>query len=67
MTCSTDYAVFRTLSGEPIVMQFHKYLGPIFSLGHNYTQSYMPEYNGEEWNHLWKQFGGWMDAKGGKM
>ena len=60
---STIDAVFRTLDGKPISMDFHNYLGPFFSL-YDGDGGWMPEEDTPEWDNLWRQFYGWWDAKG---
>ena len=59
---STTDAVFRTLNKKPIMMEFHRYLGPQFSLdGEDW--SYMPDEDSLEWDNLWEQFAGWDKAR----
>ena len=60
---STTDAVFRTLDGKPIIMEFHRYCGPSFSLDGD-DWNFMPDEDSKEWVSMWKQFDGWMNAKG---
>lgn len=62
---STTDAVFKTLDGKGITMEFHHYCGPMFDTEFGDGGFvYMPEEDSPEWNHLWKQFYGWWEAKG---
>lgn len=60
---STIDAVFRSLEGKPIAMEFHHYCGPFFSIEMD-DFNWLPEEDSPEWDHLWDQFQGWWDAKG---
>ena len=60
---STTDAIFRTLDGKPIAMEFHHYCGPSFFLKDD-TSDWIPEIDSDEWHNLWQQFYGWWDAKG---
>lgn len=60
---STVDAVFRTLDGRPVAMEFHRYLGPFFSLEDG-DGGWLPDVGTPEWDHLWDQFNGWWRAKG---
>ncbi len=61
---STKDAVFRTLDKQPIAMQFHRFCGPSFEL--DGEECWIPDFESAEWFNLWKQFDGWMDAKGAR-
>jgi len=59
--CSTVDAVFRSLDGRPIAMEFHRFCGPSFAIdGEDF--SYMPTEGSKEWDSLWSQFDGWLSA-----
>lgn len=59
---STKDAVFRTINDKPVSMEFHRYCGPCFELDGDY--GWLPEEGSKEWGNLWRQFDGWMNAKG---
>lgn len=59
---STTDAIFRTLDGRPIAMEFHAFCGPFFSLEEN-DGGWLPEEDTEEWENLWDQFYGWAKHK----
>ena len=63
---STTDAIFRTIDGRPVVMEFHRFCGPMFSLEDN-DGGWMPDEGSEEWDNLWPQFDGWWNAKGKKQ
>ena len=68
ITYSTTDAVFMTLDGKPVAMEFHKYLGPAFTLDRGEDGfTYMPNEGTEEWDNLWRQFNGWHSAKANKL
>lgn len=58
---STD-AIFRSLEGSPIAMEFHHYCGPAFFSKEE--EAYYPEGDTPEGSFLWDQFDGWWKAKG---
>ena len=62
---STKDAVFRTLDGRPVSMEFHRYCGPFFEVGGD--DGWLPISDSHEWHNLWKQFDGWMAAKGSEL
>jgi len=60
----TKDAVFRTLDNQPIVLEFHRYCGPMFTIDDNDPGGFMPKEGTPEWDDLWRQFDGWWSAKG---
>jgi len=62
----TNDAIFRSVEGRPIAMEFHRYCGPFFSLEEN-DGGYMPDQDTPEWTNLWNQFDGWWNAKGKRL
>ena len=57
---STTDAVFRTLDGRPIAMEFHRFCGPMFNIDKiDNDWAWLPEEDSEEWVNLWRQFDGW--------
>jgi hypothetical protein len=63
LTYSSNDAIFRKLDCTPIAMEYHKFLGPFFSLTYD-DGGWLPEVDTPEWDHLWNQFDGWWEAKG---
>lgn len=60
---STTDAVFRTLDGSPITMEFHHFCGPLFSMKDG-DGGWLPDEKTPEWDNLWRQFDGWWKSKG---
>tara|TARA_Y100000817_G_scaffold280132_1_gene243944 strand:+ start:289 stop:594 length:306 start_codon:yes stop_codon:yes gene_type:complete len=52
-----DDAVFRDSEGNPVIMSFHPYLGPIFEDKDGVALDHVSDL-------LWEQFDGWWNAKG---
>ena len=55
-------AIFRTLEGLPIALEFHYFCGPMFL--DKEDEYWLPEENTLEWYNLWSQYEGWWKAKG---
>lgn len=61
MHVSTCDAVFTTIDGQKVRMEFHPYCGPAFFIG---EQDIYHTEDTPYWDHIWNQFNGWWKAKG---
>lgn len=59
-------AVFRSLDGKPVIMEFHHFCGPMFTIEDDDEGGFIPDNDTPEGKHIWDQFDGWWEAKGKK-